>query len=62
MMILHEDARRNDECLRARESFRSGFMRTHWFAWQTCLGRKVNSAASAARDRSGSDDQRRVVR
>ena|SRR6476661_10690858 len=28
MMALHEDARRNDGCLRARESFRPGFVRS----------------------------------
>jgi hypothetical protein len=27
MMSLHEDACRNDGCLRARESFRPGFVR-----------------------------------
>jgi hypothetical protein len=52
MMILHEDARRNDGCLRTREIFRSGFVRIASLrgrcAWEEKLIRLLVRRAAAS--------------
>jgi hypothetical protein len=61
MMSLHEDARRNDGCLRACERLRSGFVRIASLRGR-CDWEKRLIRLLVRRDRSGSDEQRRVVR
>jgi hypothetical protein len=54
-MVLHDkDARWNDECLRVREIFKSGFVRTADLRGRCAWAGRLIRNAIAKRDRSGS--------